>query len=86
MVPYQLDGRLYGDKRVLKAFTWDGKTKYKVAETEEEERERLRKWDEFLEGGEEADETEKKGQPTPDTPTDKATPVTTPATPASADS
>ena len=47
---------MYGDKRVLKAFTWDGKTKYKVAETEEEEQERLKKWDEFLEGSDDKDE------------------------------
>ena len=46
-----LDGRLYGDKRVLKASTWDGKTKFKVNETEEEEQERLKKWDEFLQDG-----------------------------------
>jgi len=60
-----LDGRMYGDKRVLKAFTWDGKTKYKVNETEEEEKERLRKWDEFLlseekDEDEEADKEKKK--------------------------
>lgn len=47
---------MYGDKRVLKAFTWDGKTKYKVAETEEEEKERLKKWDEFLEGSSDTDD------------------------------
>ena len=55
-----LDGRLYGDSRVLKAFTWDGKTKYKVAETEEEERERLKKWDEFLAGDDNDQEAENK--------------------------
>ena len=46
-----LDGRLYygnGDKRVLKASTWDGKTKYKKNETEEEEKERLANWEKFL--------------------------------------
>ena len=35
-----LDGRLYitgSDQRVLSAAAWDGKTKYKVNETEEEE-------------------------------------------------
>ena len=32
----------------MKASTWDGKTKYKVNETEEEEKERLAKWDKFL--------------------------------------
>ena len=56
----QLDGRLYGDNRVLKAFTWDGKTKYKVAETEESER--PKKWDEFLvgEGAESKDKNDLK--------------------------
>jgi len=38
-----LDGQLYGYSPVLKAFMWDGKTKYKVAKTEEDERERLKK-------------------------------------------
>lgn len=58
-----LDGRLYGDKRVLKAATWDGKTKYKVAETEEEERERLEKWDKFLEGSDETGTAESVNEP-----------------------
>ena len=46
-----LDGRLYitgSDQRVLSAAAWDGKTKYKVNETEEEERERLANWEKFL--------------------------------------
>ena len=46
-----LDGRMYvsgGDRRILSAATWDGKTKYKVNETEEEEKERLANWDKFL--------------------------------------
>ena len=46
-----LDGRLYitgNDQRVLSAAAWDGKTKYKVNETEEEEKERLANWEKFL--------------------------------------
>ena len=46
-----LDGRLYitgSDQRVLKAAAWDGKTKYKVNETEEEEKERLANWEKYL--------------------------------------
>ena len=41
----------------MKAATWDGKTKYKVNETEEEEKERLGKWDKFL-----TDEIEKESE------------------------
>ena len=46
-----LDGRLYitgTDQRVLSAAAWDGKTKYKINETEEEEKERLANWEKFL--------------------------------------
>ena len=46
-----LHGRLYitgSDRRTLSAETWDGKTKYKINETEEEEAERLANWDKFL--------------------------------------
>jgi len=32
----------------MKCYTWDGKTKYKITETEEEERERLANWEKFL--------------------------------------
>eukprot|EP00095_Tigriopus_kingsejongensis_P010978 snap_masked-scaffold270_size230592-processed-gene-1.17 protein:Tk10978 transcript:snap_masked-scaffold270_size230592-processed-gene-1.17-mRNA-1 annotation:"hiv tat-specific factor 1 homolog" len=38
-------GRLFFNQKVMKAETWDGKTKYKVKESEEEERERLAKWE-----------------------------------------
>ena len=58
-----LAGRLFFNGRIMKAQTWDGKTKYRVEETEEEERERLAKWDKFLEGqgeGEEEGEGESK--------------------------
>ena len=46
-----LDGRLYingDDRRVLSAATWDGKTKYKVNETADEEKERLANWEKYL--------------------------------------
>ena len=43
-----LDGRIFAKSKVMKAYTWDGKTKYKVNETEEEEKERLANWDTFL--------------------------------------
>ena len=54
-----LDGRLYitgNDRRTLNAATWDGKTKYKVNETEEEEKERLANWDKFLQEAPDATE------------------------------
>lgn len=43
-----LNGRWFG-KRKLTAEIWDGKTKYKIAETDSEISQRLDKWDEFLE-------------------------------------
>ena len=55
-----LDGRLYvngNDRRVLSAATWDGKTKYKVNETEDEEKERLANWDKYLQDQPQPNET-----------------------------
>jgi HIV Tat-specific factor 1 len=44
-----LDGRIYNRScGAMKAYTWDGKTKYKITETEEEEKERLANWENFL--------------------------------------
>ncbi|XP_014249019.1 HIV Tat-specific factor 1 homolog [Cimex lectularius] len=43
-----LNGRWFG-KRQIVAETWDGKTKYKIAETEAEINNRLKKWENFLE-------------------------------------
>ena len=43
-----MNGRIFAKDNVMKATTWDGKTKYKINETEEEEKERLAKWDQFL--------------------------------------
>lgn len=43
-----LDGRWFG-KRKITAEIWDGKTKFKIAETDAEISQRLDKWDKFLE-------------------------------------
>ncbi|XP_063217321.1 17S U2 SnRNP complex component HTATSF1 [Bacillus rossius redtenbacheri] len=47
-----LNGRWYS-QRQLRAHSWDGKTKYRIVETEEQTKERLAKWNSFLEKGEE---------------------------------
>jgi len=44
-----LNGRIYNRTcGAMKAYSWDGKTKYKITETEEEEKERLANWENFL--------------------------------------
>lgn len=43
-----MNGRWFA-ARQLTAETWDGKTKYKVVETDAEREQRLKKWDKFLE-------------------------------------
>lgn len=43
-----LNGRWFGQRKIT-AETWDGKTKYKIAETEEETKKRLQGWNKFLE-------------------------------------
>ncbi|KAF6038298.1 HTATSF1 [Bugula neritina] len=45
-----LNHRWFGGRRVM-ASNWNGKEKYEVKETAEQEAERLRKWDEYLESG-----------------------------------
>ncbi|XP_067945881.1 17S U2 SnRNP complex component HTATSF1-like [Watersipora subatra] len=50
-----LNHRWFGGRRVM-ASNWNGKEKFEVKETAEQEAERLRKWDEYLETG---------GEPTP---------------------
>lgn len=47
LVVQMMDRRYFG-KRMLSAAIWDGKTKFKLKETEDEAKERLSKWDEFL--------------------------------------
>ncbi|BET01243.1 RRM [Nesidiocoris tenuis] len=49
-----LNGRWFGQRKI-EATTWDGKTKYRIQETEEEIEARIRKWESFLE----AEEAEK---------------------------
>ncbi|XP_050685199.1 HIV Tat-specific factor 1 [Leptidea sinapis] len=46
-----INGRWFG-KRQITAEVWDGKTKYKIAETDADISKRINKWDKFLEGGE----------------------------------
>ncbi|XP_018325265.1 HIV Tat-specific factor 1 [Agrilus planipennis] len=46
-----VNGRFY-NKKQLSAETWDGKTKYRIAETDSEISKRIDKWDKFLEGDE----------------------------------
>lgn len=43
-----MNGRFFAGRK-LDAVLWDGKTKYKTVETEEEIEKRIKKWDEFLE-------------------------------------
>lgn len=56
LVVQMMDRRYFG-KRSLSAAIWDGKTKYKLKETEDEAKDRLSKWDEFLEQDDDDDET-----------------------------
>lgn len=51
-----MNGRFFAGRR-LDAAHWDGKTKYKVQETEEEVEKRMAKWDKFLEQQEQPTET-----------------------------
>lgn len=53
-----LNGRWFG-KRKLSAEIWDGRTKYRVQETDSQITERIGNWDKFLEDEKEAKEIEK---------------------------
>ncbi|XP_015601873.1 HIV Tat-specific factor 1 homolog [Cephus cinctus] len=53
-----LNGRWFGQRKIS-AEIWDGKTKYKVAETDAEIEARLAKWDKFLEDEDERKEAAK---------------------------
>lgn len=55
LVIQMMNGRFFGQRK-LTAETWDGKTKYKIAETEEEIQARINKWDKYLEKGEAKEE------------------------------
>lgn len=48
LVIQMMNGRFFG-KRKLTAETWDGKTKFKIGETDAEFEKRLSNWDKFLE-------------------------------------
>ncbi|RZF46519.1 hypothetical protein LSTR_LSTR009301 [Laodelphax striatellus] len=54
-----MNGRWFGQRKIT-AEAWDGKTKYKIQETEEEIENRIKKWDKFLEN--EEDEEKKEGK------------------------
>ncbi|XP_065217750.1 17S U2 SnRNP complex component HTATSF1 [Planococcus citri] len=56
-----LNNRWFG-KRLITAETWDGKTKYKVQETKEEEEARLKKWESFLNSGKDGEKTDQDGK------------------------
>jgi HIV Tat-specific factor 1 len=43
-----MNGRFFAGRK-LSAHVWDGKTKYKIEETEEEAEKRIKQWDQFLE-------------------------------------
>ncbi|XP_064489495.1 17S U2 SnRNP complex component HTATSF1-like isoform X2 [Ornithodoros turicata] len=43
-----MNGRWFAQRQLV-AETWDGRTRFKIMETEEELEERLKKWDEYLE-------------------------------------
>lgn len=55
-----INGRWFG-KRQITAEIWDGRTKYRIAETDSEISKRIGKWDQFLEG-KDGDETQKKNE------------------------
>ena len=47
MAIQMLNGRMFG-RKVMEVSTWDGKTKYKMEETKEEEAVRLAEWEKYL--------------------------------------
>ena len=60
-----LNGRMFSSNKIpMKSYTWDGKTKYKINETQEEEKERLANWDKFLADVETSEETSEKNEKT----------------------
>lgn len=56
-----INGRWFG-KRQITAEIWDGRTKYRIAETEAQISKRIDKWDKFLEGKEEPKNTPEKAE------------------------
>jgi HIV Tat-specific factor 1 len=47
LVVQLMNARFFGQRRLM-ATTWDGKTKYKIDETEDEKKARLDKWNDYL--------------------------------------
>lgn len=48
LVVQMMNGRYFGQRK-LTAELWDGKSKFKIEETEEEKQKRLQNWDKHLE-------------------------------------
>jgi len=61
MAVQMLHGRLFG-KKIMSVETWDGKSKYKMQESKEEESERLKHWEKFLHGEDEKNEDKTGGE------------------------
>ena len=57
--------RWFGGRQIV-ASNWNGKEKFEIKETAEQEAERLRKWDEYLESGGENPEFDKTASNTSD--------------------
>ncbi|KAI8425422.1 hypothetical protein MSG28_007169 [Choristoneura fumiferana] len=57
-----INGRWFG-KRQITAEIWDGRTKYRIAETDADLSKRVDKWDKFLEGKEDGQSTQKIEEP-----------------------
>jgi len=50
MAVEMLNGRMFG-RKVMEVATWDGRTKYKMEESKEEEAKRLEEWENYLKEG-----------------------------------
>lgn len=57
-----INGRWFG-KRQITAEIWDGRTKYRIAETDADLNKRVDKWEKFLEGAEDKKDGEKTNEP-----------------------
>ncbi|CAH0775418.1 unnamed protein product [Bemisia tabaci] len=58
-----INGRWFGQRKII-AEQWDGKTKYRIEESEQEAKERLKKWDQFLESADAGEKSETPGEKT----------------------
>lgn len=55
------NGRFFGGRK-LEAYTWDGKEKLNIAETEAEREKRLQRWEKYVEEEDDEDEVVKKSK------------------------